>query len=43
MKYDNVFLVVILISSSQKLIEWIERKVEGYSRPGKHYELIQHN
>ena len=31
------------MSSSQKLIKWIHRKVEGYSRPEKHYEPIQHN
>ena len=36
-------LVGISISSSQKLIEWIDRKVEGYSRPEKHYEPTQHN
>ena len=28
---------------TQKLIEWIDRKVEGYSRPEKHHEPIQHN
>ena len=37
------FLVEILISNSQKLIEWLYREVEGYSRPEKHYEPIQHN
>ena len=37
------FLVGVSISNSQKLIEWIKRKVEGYSRPEKHYEPIQHN
>ena len=29
--------------NSQKLIEWIDGKVEGPSRPEKHYEPIQHN
>ena len=24
-------------------IEWINREVEGYSRPENHYEPIQHN
>ena len=37
------FLVEILISNSQKLIEWIDRKVERYSRSEKPYEPIQHN
>ena len=37
------FLVGVSISNSQKLIEWIDRKVEGYGRPEKHYEPIQHN
>ena len=36
------FLAGVSISSSQKLIEWIDRKV-GYSRPEKHCEPIQHN
>ena len=38
-------LVGVSISNSQQLIERIDRKVEGYinSRPGKHYEPIQHN
>ena len=38
-------LVGVSISNSQKLIERIDRKVEGYnnSRPGKHYKPIQHN
>jgi len=31
------------MSNSQKLVEWTDRKVEGYSRPEKHYEPIQHN
>ena len=37
------FLVGVSISNSQKLIEWISRKVEGYSRAEKHHEPIQHN
>ena len=37
------FLVGVSISNSQKLIEWIDRKVEGYSRPQKHYDPIQHS
>ena len=37
------FLVRVSISNFQKLIEQTDRKVERYSRPGKHYELIQHN
>ena len=28
---------------TQKLIEWIDKRVEGYSRPEKHHEPIQHN
>ena len=36
------FLAGVSISNSQKLIEWIVRKVEGYSRPEKSYESIQH-
>ena len=35
------FLIGVSISNSQKLIEWIYRKVEGYSRPEKHQEPIQ--
>ena len=31
------------MSNSQKLTELIDRKVEGQSRPHKHYEPIQHN
>ena len=31
------------ISNSQKRIEWIYREVEGYGKPGKHCESIQHN
>jgi len=31
------------MSNSQKLIEWLYWEVEGYSRPEKHYESIQHN
>ena len=38
------FLVGVSISNSQKLTEWIYRKVEGYVKPeNKCYELIQHN
>ena len=29
----------VSISTSQKLIGWIYREVEGYSRPEKHHEL----
>ena len=29
------------ISNSQKLIEWIYREGEGYSRPERHCEPIQ--
>ena len=36
------FLVGVSISNSPKLIEWIYRAVEGYSRPEKHGEPIQH-
>ena len=32
------FLVGVLISNLQKLIKWIYREVEGYSRSEKHYE-----
>ena len=38
-----MFLVGVSISNSQKLLELIYRKVEGYSRPEKHHEPIQHN
>ena len=31
------------MSNSQKLIEWMYREVEGYSRPEKHCGPIQHN
>ena len=34
---------MVSIANSQKLIEWIDRKVEGYSRHEKHYKPIQHN
>ena len=37
------FSVGVSISNSQKLIEWLYREVEGYSRPEKHYESIQRN
>ena len=37
------FLVEFSISNSQKLIGWIDRKVEVYSRPEKCFEPIQHN
>ena len=37
------FLVGVSMSNSQKLIEWIYREVEGYSRPKRHYEPIHHN
>ena len=37
------FLVEVSISDSQKLIEWMYREVEEYSRPEKHYEPIWHN
>ena len=36
------FLVGVSISSSQRLIEWINRGVESYSWPEKLYEPIQH-
>ena len=29
------------MSNSQKLVEWTDRKVEGYSRSEKHHEPIQ--
>ena len=38
-----MILVAVSISNSQKLIEWIDKKVEGYSRPEKYYEPILHN
>ena len=28
---------------TQKLIEWMYKEVEEYSRPEKHYEPIQYN
>ena len=31
------------MSNTKKLMKWIDRKVEGYSRPEKPYEPIQHN
>ena len=37
------FSVEVSISSFQKLIEWMYRKVEEYSRPEKHYEPTQHS
>ena len=37
------FLVGVSASISQKLIEWICRKVIAYSSPEKYYEPIQHN
>ena len=37
------FLVGVSIPNSQKWIEWIDKKVEAYSRPEKHHEPIQHN
>ena len=37
------FLVGVSIANSQKLIEWVCREVEGYSRPEKHGEPNQHN
>ena len=37
------FSVGVSIPNSQKLIEWIYRDVEGYSRPEKHCEPIKHN
>ena len=36
-------LVWVSISNPQKLIEWIYREVEGYSRLENLYEPIQHN
>ena len=38
-----IFLVAVSISNSQNLIEWVDRRVEGYSRPEKHYESTQHS
>ena len=37
------FLVGISISNSQKLLEWIDRKIEAYGIPEKYYGPIQHN
>ena len=37
------FLVGVSILNSQKLIAWIYREVEGYSRPEEHHESILHN
>ena len=37
------FLVGVLMSKSQKLIQWVYREVEGYSRPEKHHEPHQRN
>ena len=37
------FLVGDAVSSSQKLIEWIDKKVEGYTRPEKYYDPILRN
>ena len=43
-KVDKLrFLVGISISNSQKLIEWIYRKVEEYRKPEKLCEPTQHN
>ena len=43
-KVDKLrFLVRVSMSNAQKLIEWMYRDVEGYSRPEKHCEPIQHN
>ena len=36
------FLVEISISDSQKLMEWIYRKIEEYSRPETHHEPTEH-
>ena len=41
-------MVGVSISNSQKLIEWVDRKVEGYSKPEKHWCMLmygrnQHN
>ena len=38
-----IFLVWISMSNIQKLIEWLYREAEGYGRPEKHHEPIQHN
>ena len=44
LKIDKLwFLIGILVSCSQKLIERIYRKVEGYSRPEKYREPTEHN
>ena len=37
------FLVWVSIWNSQKLIEWADRKLEGYSIFEKYYEPILHN
>ena len=37
------FLVEISLSSSLGLAEWLEGNEEGYSRPEKHCEQIQHH
>ena len=34
---------IVSISNSHQLTEFVDRKVEGYGRPEKHYESIQHN
>ena len=40
---DNIkFLVGVPITNSQKLVQWIDKKLEGYSRPEKHYAPSQH-
>ena len=43
--YFKVEKLQILVGFNSKFskIEWIDRKVEGYSRPEKHYKPIQHN
>ena len=38
-----IFSVAVSISNSQKLIEWIYRKVEEYRKPEKLCEPTQHN
>ena len=43
-KVDKLrFLVWVSMSNIQKLIEWLYREAEGYGRPEKHPEPIQHN
>ena len=43
-KVDKLrFLFGVPASNSQKLMEWIGKNVEEYSRPEKHYEPIQNN